>query len=73
MNPKMSAPMETPGRFRLGDKVLSKYGWAGVVGEVIEDCGHIGRRGRRMYTVRWQIEDQPELPTPEEELVPASG
>ncbi len=68
MNPLMNIPHETPGLFKLGDKVRSKYGWAGVVGEIIEDYGNIGWKGRRMYTVRWKIEDQPELAEPEDDL-----
>jgi len=68
MNPLMNVPLETPGRFKVGDKVRSKYGWAGVVGEIIEDYGNIGRRGRRMYTIRWKIEDEPELAAGDDDL-----
>ena len=29
-------------------------------------------KGRRIYTVRWKTDDEPEIPTAEEDLEPAS-
>lgn len=73
MNPRMHVPNGKPGLFKLGDKVRSKYGWNGVVGEIIEDYGDIGKPGRRLYTVRWKTDDEPELPCAEEDLEPVAA
>jgi hypothetical protein len=72
MNPLMSIPQKSPGLFKVGDNVRAKYGWPGVVGEIIEDYGNTNKKGRRIYTVRWHTEDEPEIPTAEEDLEPAS-
>ena len=72
MNPLMNVQYQTQGPYRIGDKVRAKHGWRGVVGEIIEDCGNIGRKGRRVYTVRWKIEDEPEIMSGEDDLEPAA-
>jgi hypothetical protein len=70
MNPYLTIPPKTPGKFRVGDVVRIKHGWGGVTGEIVEDNGNIGMGGRRYYTVRVHLDDEPVLPIPEVELEP---
>ena len=72
MNPYLSIPPKTPGRFRVGDTVRVPHAWGGALGVVIEDCGFIGRGGRRMYTLKMHVLDEPELPFAEEEIEPVT-
>ncbi len=70
MNPWLSVPDKIPGKFRVGDRVRLKYGFRGVVAEVIEDRGRIGAGGRRLYTVKFRVDDGDDYITerPEESL-----
>jgi hypothetical protein len=56
MNPWLQIPGQPPGKFRVGQKVRMKHLFRGQVAEVIEDRGPIGYRGRRLYTVRLQLD-----------------
>jgi hypothetical protein len=70
MNPLIHVPDKTPGKFRVGDRVRLLHGFDGLVGEVVEDRGAIGVRGRRLYAVKLQPDQWNELITevPEESL-----
>ncbi len=57
MNPYMAVPHRKPGKYRVGDRVRILYGRPGAVGEVIEDRGNIGVKGRRLYTVRVKLDE----------------
>jgi hypothetical protein len=52
MNPWMQVREKKPGKFRIGDRVRLRHGFPGLIAEVIEDRGHIGVGGRRLYTVK---------------------
>ncbi len=69
MNPYLSVVPKTPGKFHVGETVRIPRGWGGVRGLIIEDRG-FGYRGRRYYTVKVHIEDEPEIPFPEDDLEP---
>jgi len=70
MNPLTQNPRQSPGRFRVGDRVRMLYQFPGVVAEIIEDRGNIGRGGRRFYTIRFQPDQWNEVTVdyPEAEL-----
>lgn len=50
-------PPATPGPFREGDRVRFLWGFTPVEGLVIEDRGNLGIGGRRLYRVRFQVDD----------------
>jgi hypothetical protein len=56
MNPMLQVPGQPRGKFRIGQKVRMKHGFRGMIGEVIEDRGPIGVRGRRLYSVRLRVD-----------------
>ena len=70
MNPLMQVPDKTPGKFRVGDRVRILHGFRGVIGEIVEDRGRIGVRGRRLYGVKFRLDEWNEETTelPEEAL-----
>jgi hypothetical protein len=70
MNPLIQVSGQTPGKFRVGQSVRMKHGFRGMIGEVIEDRGPIGVGGRRLYTIRLQLDPWNEFTTerPEESL-----
>ncbi len=70
MNPLMHVPIKPPGKFRVGDRVRILHGFRGVIGEVVEDRGPIGWRGRRLYAVKMRLDEWNEHTTefPEESL-----
>ena len=72
MNPWMLAPEPISGKFRVGDRVHLPFGFSGLIGEVIEDRGNIGYKGRRLYTVKFQVDEWNEIVTEygEEDLKP---
>ena len=45
-------------RFRKGDRVRFRLGLRFVQGEVKEDCGPIGIKGRRLYSVEFRQEPE---------------
>lgn len=57
MNPLMHVPHKTPGKFRVGDRVRILHGFRGMIAEVIEDRGAIGVRGRRLYRVKFRLDE----------------
>lgn len=61
MNPNSTIRHKTPGKFRAGDKVRLVRGWDGIICEVIEDHGHIGYGGRRLYEVLIPLEEEPHV------------
>jgi hypothetical protein len=70
MNPLTQNPKQTPGRFRIGDRVRHLLLWRGAVGEIVEDRGPIGVGGRRFYAVKMKMDEwnEPTLEFPEDEL-----
>ncbi len=70
MNPLMQVPDKTPGKFRVGDRVRILHGFRGVIGEIFEDRGRIGVGGRRLYGVKFRVDEWNEETTelPEESL-----
>jgi hypothetical protein len=57
MNPLLQVPGQVPGKFRVGQRVRLKHGFGGImIGEVIEDRGPIGVRGRRLYSVKLRVD-----------------
>jgi hypothetical protein len=70
MNPLLHIPNLPPGKFRVGQRVRFKHLWRGKIGEVVEDRGPIGRRGRRLYAVRFRPDPWNEfiVERPEESL-----
>jgi hypothetical protein len=59
MNPWMRNPWveKHPGPFREGDRVRFRFGAAEVEGTVVEDRGNLGVGGRRLYGVRFELDD----------------
>jgi hypothetical protein len=70
MNPLTQNPKQTPGRFRVGDRVRFRHIFRGVVGEIVGDRGPIGVAGRRLYAVKLHLAEGNELTSefPEAEL-----
>jgi hypothetical protein len=70
MGTPIQVPDKTPGKFRVGDRVRMLHGFRGVIAEIIEDRGRIGARGRRLYTVKFRLDEWNEETTelPEESL-----
>jgi hypothetical protein len=70
MNPWMNVPENTPGKFRVGDRVRLLYNVPGMIAEVVEDRGPILAGGRRMYGVKFRIDEWNEVVTerPEDTL-----
>ena len=70
MNPLLQVQGEVPGKFRVGQPVRIKHGFRGMVGEVVEDRGPIGFRGRRLYAVKLRLDPWNEsiVERPEESL-----
>src|SRR5437773_1377397 len=75
MNPLTQVPGRPPGKFRVGDRVRILHGFRGVIGEVIEDRGPIGVLGRRLYGVKFRLDEWNEETTelPEESLEPVEA
>jgi hypothetical protein len=70
MNPLTQNPKQTPGRFRVGDRVRHLYLWHGAEGEIVEDHGPIGVNGRRIYSVKMKMDEgnEPTLGVREDDL-----
>jgi len=75
MNRLIQLAGQPPRKFRVGQAVRIKHGFRGMIGEVIEDRGPIGVRGRRLYTVRLRLDPWNEHTTewPEESLEAVVG
>ncbi len=54
---KWTEPKAPPARYRVGDKVKFMYVTIPVVGEITEDRGPLGIKGRRLYGVRYSRPD----------------
>ena len=67
---KMNPPVASPPRYRVGDKVKFMYVTIPVTGEITEDWGPLGVKGRRLYGIRYALPDSDPTYTemPEEEL-----
>jgi hypothetical protein len=63
MNPLLQIPGQTPGRFRVGERVRIKHGFKVMIAEVVEDRGTIGVGGRRLYGVKVRVDPWNELTT----------
>jgi hypothetical protein len=72
MNPFIQVPDKTPGKFRVGDRVRIRHGFRGMIAEVVEDRGRIGVGGRRLYAVKFRLDEWNEHTSelPEESLEP---
>jgi hypothetical protein len=46
-----------PGPFRVGDRVRIPFGHDSVEAIVVEDHGNLGAGGRRVYGVRFRVDD----------------
>ena len=46
-----------PGPFRVGDRVLIPFGTESIEATVVEDRGNLGAGGRRVYGVRFRVDD----------------
>jgi hypothetical protein len=70
MNPLMQVFGQSPGKFRVGQKVRLKHGFKGMIAEVVEDRGNIGAGGRRLYNVKLRVDQWNEstLEEPEDSL-----
>jgi hypothetical protein len=66
----MDVQNKTPGKFRVGDHVRMLHGFRGKIAEIVEDRGPIGVGGRRLYGVKFRVDDWNEETTelPEESL-----
>jgi len=75
MNPLLQVPGQSPGKFRVGQPVRIKHGFPGMIGEVVEDRGPIGVRGRRLYAVRLRLDpwNEQTVERPEEFLEAVVG
>ncbi len=75
MNPLLQVPGQIPGKYRVGQAVRIKYGFRGMIGEVIEDRGLIGAHGRRLYVVKVRVDPWNEHTSelPEESLEAVEG
>jgi hypothetical protein len=73
MDSKPAPIRRRPGKFKVGDWVRLLHGWGGALAEVVEDRGNLGVGGRRLYSVRFKLDEWNEMTTtyPEDELEPA--
>lgn len=49
------------GRLKVGDRVRFTFGSREIEGDIVEDRGPIGVGGRRLYTVRAEMDPTDEL------------
>ena len=61
MNPAFQVPGLKPGKYRIGDRVRMKTVYKGVVGEIVEDRGNLGRGGKRVYAIKMRLDDWNEV------------
>jgi hypothetical protein len=48
---------KNPGPFRVGDRVRIPFGTESVEATVVEDRGNLGVGGKRVYGVRFRVDD----------------
>jgi hypothetical protein len=46
-----------PGPFRVGERVAFRFGTAELEGVIVEDRGNLGSGGKRLYGVRFHVDD----------------
>jgi hypothetical protein len=59
VNPLVIDPWiwKNPGPLRLGDRVRMQFGGEQVEATVVEDRGQLGEGGKRIYGVRFRLDD----------------
>jgi hypothetical protein len=59
VNPLVIDPWiwKNPGPFRVGDRVRIPFGTEQVEATVVEDRGNLGIGGKRMYGLRFRVDD----------------
>lgn len=59
MNPYVKNPWaaKNPGPYREGDRVVFRFGTVDAQGTVVEDRGNLGGGGRRLYGVKFRVDD----------------
>jgi hypothetical protein len=48
---------DDPGPFRVGDRVRIPFGTESIEATIVEDRGNLGMGGRRIYGVRFRVDD----------------
>jgi hypothetical protein len=58
-NPKATGPWrrKNPGPFHVGDRVRIPFGTEFIEATVVEDRGNLGVGGKRLYGVRFRVDD----------------
>lgn len=46
-----------PGPNKVGDRVRFRFGLRDVEGVIVEDRGNLGVGGRRLYGIKWQMDE----------------
>jgi hypothetical protein len=70
----MSAETTAPAKFRVGDWVSLEYGPQRVLGQVVEDRGPLGVKGRRLYGLSVTLGDETfPIEVPEDDLKPVTA
>jgi len=59
--------VKNPGPNKVGDRVRFRFALTDVEGVIIEDRGNLGERGQRLYGIKFQFGDSPDMYT---ELAP---
>jgi hypothetical protein len=59
VNPLVIDPWiwKNPGPFRVGDRVRMPFGTESIEATVVEDRGNLGVGGKRVYGVRFRVDD----------------
>ena len=59
VNPHVMNPWiwKNPGPFRVGDRVRIPFGTETIEATVVEDRGNLGAGGKRIYGVRFRVDD----------------
>jgi hypothetical protein len=78
MNPWLKNPWATqnPGPHREGDRVRFQWGTSLVEGVIVEDRGNLGGGGRRLYGIKFRIDnvsDEMYIELPVEDFHPLCG
>ena len=59
VNPLVIDPWiwRNPGPFRVGDRVLMRFGGGQIEATIVEDRGNLGEGGKRIYGLRFRSDD----------------
>jgi hypothetical protein len=49
--------LKNPGPFNVGDRVRMPFGTETIEATIVEDRGNLGAGGRRLYGVRFRVDD----------------